>query len=41
MMQRREMKEQMKQASFRVRKSNRVVAEEFDDTVTDGLNNAR
>ena len=34
---RKEIKEQMKQASLRVRESNTVVNQEFDLTVADGL----
>jgi len=36
-MKRREMKEQMLKASMRVRESSRKMAEEFDDTLMDGL----
>ena len=38
-MQRREMKEQMKDASMRVRKSNTVINNEFEDSLVDGLDN--
>ena len=38
-MQRRGMKEQMRQASIRVRKINRVINNEFDDSLADGLGN--
>ena len=37
--QKKEMKEQMKQASMRVRESNREMMSEFDDTLQDGLEN--
>ena len=37
--QRREMKEQMRQASLKVRKANRMNNHEFDDTLNDGLEN--
>ena len=37
--QKKEMKEQMKQASMRVRESNREMMSEFDDTLLDGLEN--
>ena len=36
-MQRREMKEQMKQASLLVRSSGKKISAEFDDTLNDGL----
>lgn len=36
-MRRREMKEQMKEASMRVRKSNTIINDEFDDSLADGL----
>lgn len=36
-MKRREMKEQMRQASMRVRRSSAEVSREFDDTIADGL----
>ena len=39
MMHRKEMKEQMKQASLRVRHSNSIVNEEFAGVVADGLDN--
>jgi len=35
--QKREMKEQMKQASIRVREANRTTINEFDNTIDDGL----
>jgi len=38
-MRRREMKEQMKQASLRVRSANKVISKEFDYTLSDGLDN--
>ncbi len=38
-MRRREMKEQMKEASMRVRKSNTLINNEFDDSLADGLDN--
>ena len=38
-MQRREMKEYMKEASMRVRKSNTTINNEFDDSLADGLDN--
>jgi len=38
-MRRREMKEQMKEASMRVRKSNIIINDEFDDSLADGLDN--
>ena len=38
-MYKREIKEQMKQASMRVRESNRKINHEFDDSLNDGLNN--
>ncbi len=38
-MQRREMKEYMKEASMRVRKSNTAINNEFDDSLADGLDN--
>ena len=38
-MKRKEMKEQMKQASMRVRKSSKVINKEFDDSLEDGLEN--
>ncbi len=37
--QKREMKEQMKQASMRVREANREIMSEFDDTLQDDLDN--
>ncbi len=37
--QKKEMKEQMKQASMRVREANREMMSEFDDTLKDGLDN--
>ncbi len=37
-MYKREIKEQMKQASFRVRESNVKINHEFDDSLNDGLN---
>jgi len=36
-MKKKEMKEQMKQASMRVRVANAEIVNEFDDTVNDGL----
>ncbi len=36
-MQKREMKEQMKQASLRVRNANSAIIKEFDNSVADGL----
>ena len=36
---RREMKEQLKQASLKVRQANRLINHEFDDTLNDGLEN--
>ena len=36
-MKRREIKEQMKRASLRVRNAGSAIAEEFDDSLTDGL----
>ena len=36
-MKKREIKEQMKQASLRVRNDSSAIAEEFDDSVADGL----
>ena len=38
-MHRKEIKEQMKQASLRVRDANTVVSQEFDITTADGLDN--
>ena len=38
-MHRKELKEQMKQASLRVRDSNTVVSQEFDTVTADGLDN--
>ena len=38
-MRRKEMKEQMKEASMRVRKNNTIINDQFDDTLADGLNN--
>ena len=38
-MQRREMKEYMKEASMRVRKSNTTINNEFNDSLADGLDN--
>ena len=38
-MYRKEIKEQMKQASLRVRDSNTVVSQEFDTVAADGLDN--
>ena len=38
-MKRKEMKEQMKQASMRVRKSSKMINKEFDDSLEDGLEN--
>ena len=38
-MQRKEMKEQMKQASIRVLNANRLINSDFDDSVSDGLEN--
>ena len=37
--QKKEMKEQMKQASMRVRAANIEIVSEFDDTANDGLDN--
>ena len=37
-MYKREIKEQMKQASFRVRENNVKINHEFDDSLNDGLN---
>ena len=39
-MQRRELKEQIKTASIRVRHANRVIDTEFNETLSDGLNDA-
>ena len=36
-MKKREIKEQMKQASMRVRNASSAIVEEFDDSITDGL----
>ncbi|HFS82566.1 MAG TPA: ribbon-helix-helix protein, CopG family [Epsilonproteobacteria bacterium] len=36
-MKRRELKEQMRQASMRVRKSSAEISREFDNTIADGL----
>ncbi len=36
-MQKREMKEQMKLASLRVRNANNTIMREFDDSIEDGL----
>ena len=36
-MKRKEMKEQIKQASLRVRKANDILSQEFDNTLSDGL----
>ena len=38
-MRRREMKEQMKEASMRVRKSNTIINNGFYDSLADGLDN--
>ncbi|HHE06013.1 MAG TPA: ribbon-helix-helix protein, CopG family [Epsilonproteobacteria bacterium] len=38
-MQRKEMKEQMRKASLRVRQSNRSINDAFDTTLADGLDN--
>lgn len=38
LMYKKEIKEQMKQASFRVRESNVKINHEFDDSLNDGLN---
>ena len=37
--QRKKMKEQMRQASLKVRKANRMINHEFDDTLNDGFEN--
>lgn len=37
-MKKKELKEQMKQASMRVRQSNSIVHNDFEDTLEDGLN---
>lgn len=37
-MKRKEMKEQMKEASLRVRKANSILSKEFDNLLADGLN---
>ena len=39
LIQKKEMKEQMKRASMRVREANRKIANEFDDILHDGLEN--